>query len=288
MTAIVERAWAKVNLALHVTGRRDDGFHELESLVAFTEFGDTVTASMADDDDVVVTGPTATMLSGPGGENIVADARDALRALTRSSTPVSIEIEKRIPVAAGLGGGSADAAGTLRALARLWRLAMDDAALCEAGLPLGADVPMCVLSRTLVARGIGERLVPVRDAGLERFHVLLVNPTMGGGTVPTAKVFAALAEPENPPLPERDGDTLGWLQGCRNDLTAPALTVEPAIEDVLGALDDAMLARMSGSGATCFGLYDTAQGAATAEERIRASRPDWFVVRTRFIGSGGE
>ena len=289
---IVERAPAKVNLALHVTGRRDDGYHELDSLVAFTEFGDTVRVSLADRDEIVPAGPGVMSLATMS-RNIVEDARDALRAASPSvDAPVRIEVEKWIPVAAGLGGGSADAAGTLRALNRLWELDLSEQRLCEIGLSLGADVPMCVASRTAVARGIGERLTPLAGLGLDRFHVVLVNPTFEQNAVSTPAVFRALANPNNtpmPPLPTTLDETkpeesvLEWLRDCRNDLLDAALTVEPAIQDVLGALNDALLARMSGSGATCFGLYGTRADADAAVSRIQRAHSGWFAGATHFI-----
>ena len=289
---IVERAPAKVNLALHVTGRRGDGYHELDSLVAFTEFGDTVRVSLADKDEIVPTGPGVMSLMTMD-RNIVEDARDALRAASPSvDASVRIEVEKWIPVAAGLGGGSADAAATLRALNRLWELDLSEQRLCEIGLSLGADVPMCVASRTAVARGIGEHLMPLAGLGLDRFHVVLVNPTFEQNAVSTPAVFEALANPNNapmPPLPTTlEGTTpeesaLEWLRGCRNDLLDAALTVEPAIQDVLDALNDALLARMSGSGATCFALYGTEAEADEAKERLQRVHPEWFVGVTRFV-----
>ena len=270
---------AKVNLALHVVGRRPDGYHRLESPVAFTAFGDGVRVAAAERDAVALDGPP---IEGP---NIVAAARDALRAHAGVSAPVAIRVAKRIPVAAGLGGGSANAAACLRALRDHWRLALTDADLARLAAPLGADVPMCVLSRAAIARGVGNELTPVAGGadgmGIAALGVVLVNP---GVPVPTPAVFAALAGRENPPLPPVSGDPLAWLAACRNDLEAPARAIAPVIGDVLGALrPHAVLARMSGSGATCFALTPDAASADALAERIAADHPDWFTVATRFV-----
>lgn len=280
MDAVVEPAPAKVNLSLHVLGRRADGYHDLESAVAFTSFGDTVRVEPADRDEICVDGPFAARIEGP---NLIEAARDALRARVPASVPVRIALTKRIPVAAGLGGGSADAAATLRALARLWRFGPAEAVveeLCAIGGTLGADVPMCVLSRALVARGIGERLSPLEGAALERYGVVLVNSLQ---PLATPEMFARLAAPDNAALPPPEGtDMLGWLRASRNDLEAPAHDALPAIGEVLDALDDALLARMSGSGATCYGLYADTEAARAAATRIAKERPDWLAVATRF------
>ncbi|MEP9397042.1 4-(cytidine 5'-diphospho)-2-C-methyl-D-erythritol kinase [Mesorhizobium sp. KR2-14] len=278
--APAEHAPAKINLALHVTGQRADGYHLLESLAVFTEFGDHLTVSPATEDAFSVTGPFAAQVPLDAG-NLVIRARDALRALApASAAPVAISLEKNLPVASGIGGGSSDAAAALRALARHWGIAADLAAL---GLKLGADVPMCLAARPLVAHGIGEHLQPV--AGLPPLPLVLVNPGVG---VSTPDVFRALASRENPPLPPLPGrlDTgsvLEWLRATRNDLENPAKTLAPAIADALDALKGtgAPFARMSGSGATCFGLFETDPAAADAAEAIRARRPGWFVAATK-------
>ena len=275
---ITEPAPAKVNLALHVVGRRGDGYHLLETPVAFTGFGDTVRVESAERDTVTMDGPPI------DGSNIVAAARDALRARAGVSAPVAIRIAKRVPVAAGLGGGSADAAATLRALRTLWRLALADADLAAIAAPLGADVPMCVLSRAAIARGVGDALMPVEGGaagmGLTGLGVVLANPRVA---VPTPAVFGALDRSDNAPLPPVAGDPIAWLRACRNDLEPPARTIAPAIGDVLATLaDGALLARMSGSGATCFALTPDAASAAAMAERLAREHPGWFVTATRF------
>ena len=275
----VEHAPAKLNLALHVTGRREDGYHTIESVVAFTRFGDTISVSPAEQDSVAVTGTYAARLDGT---NLVERARDVLRGHAAASVPVAIHLEKRIPVAAGLGGGSADAAATLRALCRVWRMEVPEDALCEIAMPLGADVPMCVLSRPLLARGIGERMAPLDLGKIADRAVLLVNP---GTSVSTPEVFARVENPDGSALPAHVGSALEWLRATRNDLRGAATALSPEIEDVLERLGDAEFATMSGSGATCIGLYADDRSAAAAASRIRASNADWFVEATRFTGA---
>ena len=286
-----EAAPAKLNLALHVTGRRADGLHTLETLAAFTDLGDTVEVKAASRDRFAVEGPFAGALSGGGSAdapNLVERARDALRAACPDAPPVAITLQKRLPVASGIGGGSADAAATLRLLARHWNAppATDLAAIAAT---LGADVPMCLQSRTLIAKGIGEVLRPADLAALSSLAVLLVNP---GVPVSTPDVFRALVSRENPPLadlPPPDGSVdglLDWLHGARNDLEAPARSLAPPIGDALRALRGADLARMSGSGATCFGLYRSPERAEEARRRIAKERPGWFAAATTFRTEG--
>jgi len=276
--ATAEHAPAKINLALHVTGRRADGYHLLESLAVFTELGDRITVAPAAEDNFSVTGPFAAHVP-PDGDNLVMRARDALRALAPgAAAPVAITLEKNLPIASGIGGGSSDAAATLRALARLWRI---DADLAAPGLELGADVPMCLAARSLVARGIGEAL---EEVALPPLPLVLVNP---GVAVATPDVFRALTSRENPPLPPLPagidaGGLASWLRTARNDLEAPAKALAPAISDVLDGLNGsgALVARMSGSGATCFGLFDSTDAAARSADALRRDRPGWFVAAT--------
>jgi 4-diphosphocytidyl-2-C-methyl-D-erythritol kinase len=287
--AVVRPAPAKINLALHVTGRRADGYHLLESLVVFTRFGDRVTGEPADADAFATRGPFADGLPVDGG-NLVLKARDALRTFAgaENSPPVSITLEKNLPVASGVGGGSSDAAATLLALVELWDLQIAEAELTRIALPLGADLPMCLTGRPLLARGIGEEVEPL--AGFAALGLVLVNPGM---PVSTPEVFRALASRENPPLPPLpraiDFHSLrNWLGNTRNDLEAPARSIEPAIGEALKALDRAGsgFSRMSGSGATCFGLFETGNVAKRAAAAIRAKQPGWFVAATRSIPSG--
>lgn len=278
---VVEHAPAKVNLALHVTGRRDDGYHLLNTLVVFTEVGDTVSVAAAEQDSFTIQGPFAGLLDDEA-DNLVLRARDLLRSLYGDLPPVAISLEKNLPVASGIGGGSSDAAATLRALMRLWGIELSADALAAAALRLGADLPMCLYARTLVARGIGEEIEPVE--GMPPLHMVLANP---GVAVPTPAIFRALASRENPPLPRLAGATalFDWLAATRNDLEAPAIALAPEIGDVLSALSasGAAPARMSGSGATCFGLFNSPAEAEAAASAIAARYPAWYVTATRTI-----
>jgi 4-diphosphocytidyl-2-C-methyl-D-erythritol kinase len=346
--SLVEHAPAKINLALHVTGRRPDGFHLIESLAVFTRHGDLVTVADASEDSFSASGPFGAEIQLDGG-NLVVRARGALRCLaalhfvrpppvlpdispsrgeigrfgaiaihattaigeTRSAgsifplegemsgrtkggrtsgrkpQPVSIHLTKNLPIASGIGGGSSDAAATLRELNALWNLGFKSEQLAEIGRQIGADVPMCLASRPLIARGIGEIIEPL--AGFPALHMVLVNP---GVPVSTPEVFRALSLRENPPLPPLPlvtcvADICRWLAATRNDLQAPAISIAPIISEALEALTSvgAGFARMSGSGATCFGLFETAGAAAHAAAEIRARQPGWWVVATESIAS---
>lgn len=291
VSTVTEFAPAKINLALHVTGRRADGYHLLESLVAFTRFGDRVTVEASTEDRFSVAGPFAADVPIDDG-NLVLKARDALRDAIGGENvpPVSIHLEKNLPVASGVGGGSSDAAATLRALARLWGVATSKQKFARIGLGLGADVPMCLTAKPLVARGIGDELSPVPD--FPAHGLVLVNP---GRAVSTAEVFAALGRRDNQPLPPLPKlfDFHGlrnWLETTRNDLEHAARAIEPAVGHALAALNraGAGFARMSGSGATCFGLFETGNVAKRAALELRKRHPDWFVAATRSIASGAD
>lgn len=279
---------AKVNLALHVTGRRDDGYHLLDSLVVFTRFGDRIEAQLSECDGFEVSGRYAGEVPQTA-DNLVLKARDALRArLGRAAdAPVRILLEKNLPVASGIGGGSSDAAAVLNALAVLWKTELGHDDLDAIALALGADVPMCRVAKPLMARGVGERLEPL--PGLPALALVLVNP---GVPVSTARVFAELGSPANAPLPSLPGrfdfHTLrNWLDTTRNDLEAPARRIEPSIGAALAALDKAGsgFSRMSGSGGTCYGLFETNNVAKRAAAAIRGRYPEWFVAATRSIAS---
>lgn len=285
--AIAEHAPAKVNLALHITGQRADGYHLLDTLVVFTEAGDRVTVEPADTDTFTISGPFGAGLD-TGPDNLVIRARDRMRELTAGSippTPVAIHLEKNLPVASGIGGGSSDAAATMRALCSLWGILPDTEDLDAIGLKLGADVPMCLWAHTLVARGIGEEIAPAR---LPSLPMVLVNP---GVAISTPAAFRALQRKDNPPLPPVPDDAsfeeiVEWLAGwTRNDLEPPARSLAPEVGETLDALRDAgaALARMSGSGATCFGLFPSESEAEAAAARLAAAHPAWYVRATRTI-----
>lgn len=279
-------AAAKINLCLHVTGRREDGYHVLDSIVVFADAqaADRIEASPAPRDRFAVTGPFAAELARiDPADNLMLKARDWLRARggKRAAAPISLHLEKRLPVASGLGGGSADAAAALRLMAAQWTIPIDT--IAEDAVELGADVPMCLANTALRATGIGDLITAI--SGVPPLASVLVNPGIG---VSTPAVFAALDKRDNPPIPDlpaqgfADTATLTrWLAShTRNDLQAPARRIAPIIGDVLAELEahGALLARMSGSGPTCFGLFDTRRAAMVAAEAL--ARPGWWVCST--------
>ena len=284
--SIARDAPAKVNLALHVTGRRADGYHELESLAVFTRYGDRISVRANGRDSIAVSGRFADAVPDDAS-NLVARARERLRGALHRHEPVSIELEKNLPVASGIGGGSSDAAAALAALSRLWNLQPNDE-LTRIAAELGADVPMCLAARPLIARGIGHEIETIADFPI--LHVVLANP---GVAISTPDVFRALSSRDNPPLPALSGKpdfgtVLSWLEATRNDLQEAALALTPAIGLSLEALaaSGAAFARMSGSGATCFGIFDTEAAASRAAAAIAGQQPSWFVVSTRSTASG--
>lgn len=274
--AVSDFAPAKVNLALHVTGRRADGYHLLDSLVVFAGIGDRVRAAPAEGLSLRIEGPGAAGIPA-GADNLVLRAARTMQA-GASPRGSALVLDKHLPPASGVGGGSADAAATLRALAQLWGRPLPDPA---AVLALGADVPVCLAGQAARMAGIGERLE--RCPPLPPVWLVLANPRV---ETPTAAVFSALATRDNPPLPATlpawpDAAALaGWLATQRNDLEAPARALFPVIDAVLDALaaqPGCLLARMSGSGATCFGLFAGAEAAEAAARALAAARPGWWV-----------
>jgi 4-diphosphocytidyl-2-C-methyl-D-erythritol kinase len=279
----------KINLALHVVGRREDGYHLIETLTVFTRFGDRVIIEGAEEDSFSATGPFANAVP-TDEDNLVITARDRLRTAfpLADCPPVSITLEKNVPVASGLGGGSSDAATTLLGLASAWHLATNKRELAQLGPALGADVPMCVAAKPLVASGIGEKIAMVPD--FPELSLVLVNP---GVPVPTANVFRALKSYEHPGLPALPHQLsltslVDWLGRTRNDLESAARSIAPEIDDTLHelGLTGSLVARMSGSGATCFGLFENDRQAQGAARHIMRERPGWFVVATRSGGAG--
>jgi 4-diphosphocytidyl-2-C-methyl-D-erythritol kinase len=286
-TARAEKAPAKVNLTLRVLGRRTDGYHELESLVAFAGVGDALTFAPGADLTLTVSGPTAPA-AGDNADNLVLKAARALAERIAGLTLGRFALSKRLPVAAGLGGGSADAAAALRLLAQANAIALDDPRLMQAAQATGADVPVCLDPRPRLMRGIGDVLSAPLD--LPRLFAVLINP---GVAVPTRDVFAALRlPPAAPPVPAgppgAPSALLAEITGGRNDLEEPAIELEPAIADVLSVLNKlpgCRLARMSGSGATCFGLFATNAAATAAARTVRVGYPQWW-VRATVLGGG--
>ena len=261
-----ETAYAKINLALHVRGRRADGYHSLETLFAFVDAGDLLMATVASEDRVATIGPFAGGIGNPF-DNLVAKAL----ALLPRSQGLDITLEKNLPVAAGLGGGSADAGAVFRIVEELHRLPDD---WRERAAKLGADVPVCVRSEMAIGRGTGTELEPVEN-DLAGTPVLLVNP---GESLTTGPVFSAWDGVDCGGLPQ--GSAREIAIGGRNDLTAPARDLCPAIGHVLRELetDDAWLVRMSGSGATCFALYETETARDVAGQRFAGEHSDWWTL----------
>lgn len=284
------RAPAKLNLFLHVGDRRSDGYHALESLIVFAETGDTLEFTPGPKLTLKIAGPFGRALARDS-DNLVLKAARALHAkYPHEGQGAHIALEKHLPLASGLGGGSADAAASLRALNELWRLDLPEAELLDIAAEIGSDVPACLLSSPCWMEGRGERVT--RLAPMPPFEVVLVNP---GVAVPTGPVFAALnarsgvgAIAPPPPLASV-WDLVTYLADAGNDLEAPAGRFAPVIEDVLSALGHepaCVLAQMSGSGATCFGLFDGSVYAAGAAERIAQEHPHWWVKSTRIAAPG--
>jgi 4-diphosphocytidyl-2-C-methyl-D-erythritol kinase len=267
-----ETAYAKVNLALHVRAREPDGYHRLETVFAFAEDGDLLEVAEPSAPGAIeleLSGPFGHLLEGEA-DNLVIRAAAALRASYRVKQGARLGLEKRLPVAAGIGGGSADAAAALRLLVRWWGLPEEPAELHRIAQGLGADVPACISSCTARGEGRGDALTPIDASGLAGTPMLLVNP---GVPVPTAPVFRAWDGVDRGPL---GPDLLG-----RNDLEAPARGIAPEVGETLEALHGASFRTMSGSGATCLGLYRTDADRDAAADRIARAQPDWWLLKTR-------
>jgi 4-diphosphocytidyl-2-C-methyl-D-erythritol kinase len=288
MAALIEDARAKVNLTLRVVGRRVDGYHELESVVAFADCADRLSLTPAPELQLVTTGPLA-QACGATADNLVLKAAQLLGERVPNLQQGEFILDKVLPVAAGIGGGSADAAAALRLLARLNGLAVDDARLVEVARLTGADVPVCLPSRACVMTGVGESLLPL---ALPKLPCVMVNPRVA---VATRDVFTALGLRhgellvgasdvlEAPGWPEAGASVEDWVEALAagsNDLEAPAMRIQPVISAVISALNatnGAWLARMSGSGATCFAIYENTAEAGRAAQQIRLDHPQWWV-----------
>jgi 4-diphosphocytidyl-2-C-methyl-D-erythritol kinase len=268
-----EAAPAKINLCLHVTGQRADGYHLLDSIVVFAGVGDQLSVADSSDLTLSVTGPMAGALTGLDPEDNLVLRAARLMAGGRGA---ALTLDKHLPQASGIGGGSADAAATLRLLARVWGT---DLPLMEQVLSLGADLPVCLSGRPCRMQGIGEVIRPIR--AIAPLWLVLVNPRQ---SVPTPAVFRALQRRDNAPLPDlpdlsEPSALIRYLTQTRNDLEAPALSIAPAIGDCLTALrksQGCLLARMSGSGATCFGLYADEAAARASATGITRRQPEWW------------
>ncbi len=283
---VIMEAPAKLNLYLHVTGRRDDGYHELDSLVAFASVGDRLRVEPAPELSLKIEGFFAEELDADTG-NLVWRAAEAVRETAEITGGARITLTKNLPVAAGIGGGSADAAATVRALVQLWDMHPTSHDLSGLALSLGADVPVCLFGRSAYMRGIGEWVEP--GPALPLVFLVLVNP---GIPVSTPAVFMARQPPysqKSPNLNETDDvtDFVDQLARRGNDLEAPAMGAAPVIGEVIDALEvaeDCLLARMSGSGATCFGLFKSREQADRVARDIRAKSPAWWVESADLIG----
>lgn len=279
----MERAPAKINLTIKVTGRRADGFHEIQSLVVFADCGDRLSGEIASDWRLDMTGPFASSLADEP-DNLVTRAAILLGDYLGQELNAHLTLEKNLPVASGMGGGSADAAAALRLLTRLYDRPVEPHEMAALALCLGADVPVCLDPSPAFMWGKGELIK--RLSALPSFWLLLVNP---GVAVSTGDVFRVLDAQESvetevsPPLPQwADLDAfVEWLAARGNDLEAPARSIAPVIGDVIAAIartNGCKLARMSGSGATCFGLYADEKSAKDAQAVISAAHPDWWVA----------
>lgn len=288
MQALTETARAKVNLTLRVLARRADGYHDLDSVVAFADCADALTFTPGGDLGLTMTGPGAEACGG-ADDNLVIRAAHALSERIPGLTLGQFSLDKRLPVAAGIGGGSADAAAALRLLATANGIELDDERLVEAARVTGADIPVCLASRACSMQGVGDKLIGL---DLPELPCVMVNPRVA---VATKDVFAELGmkkgqfragisevlEAMTWPKVGASADTwIGFLKGGVNDLEAPALRVEPVIGDVLSALretEGVRFARMSGSGATCFAIYDSKDAASAAGHAIAQAQPGWWV-----------
>ncbi|CAN5326113.1 4-(cytidine 5'-diphospho)-2-C-methyl-D-erythritol kinase [soil metagenome] len=282
---VSELAPAKVNLCLHVGPVRADGYHPLASLVAFAHVGDLVTVEPAETLSLTLTGPFGEGLAEEG-DNLILKALRALGQATGTGDPrLHVTLDKRLPIAAGLGGGSSDAGAALRLARRMLALDIDDAGLEAVSAVVGADGPMCLRARTAWAEGIGDRLSDRPD--LPPLHAVLVNPGVACSTSAVYRAYdaapVAAADRPGDPGDLSSAGVLRWLAAQRNDLQAPALTVAPIIAEVLSALsacEGGGLVRMSGSGATAFALFEHREQAAAASVGLAAAWPDWWIKPT--------
>ena len=277
---------AKLNLYLHILGRRADGYHLIDSLVAFADIGDHIAARAAAELSLEIDGLEAPSLAGLGEDNLVLRAARALAAHARIRTGAALHLHKRLPVAAGIGGGSSDAAAALRALCALWRVPIDENALRRLGARLGADVPACLHAAPCWVGGIGEEIEPAPT--LPSAGIVLANPRI---TLPTAAVFAARRGPFGDsgrfaPMPQDAAGLAEALSRRRNELTEAAIGCVPeiaAVRAALARLPGALIARMSGSGATCFALFADRAGAQRACARLAAAEPQWWCAVGGFV-----
>lgn len=269
-----EAAFAKINLALHVRKKLPSGYHDIETVFAFLDSGDVVSVQAGEGINLSITGPFAEGLSDT--DNLVLDAAHLLASKADRQSDANIILDKRLPVASGIGGGSADAAATLRLLNRFWDAGLSSMELAQLSAPLGADVPACVISQTCRGEGIGQDLEQMGNGALEGHITLLVNPLV---PISTASIFQDWDGVDRGPL--QGNNPMNIALSGRNDLQGPAERLAPIVGNILTKLHqtDAIIARMSGSGATCFAIYQTKAQAATARKNICTAFPDaWTMI----------
>lgn len=275
---------AKINLFLHITGKRPDGYHCLESLISFADIGDEVTLEAADDFILRIDGPFAGQLPETS-DNLISDAFKRLSAETGHPLNVAVTLTKNLPIGAGIGGGSADAAAAIRLLLKHWNIFVNEEVLNPFLLSIGADVPVCFANQTSFVSGIGEVVEPM--GLIEPIPALIVNP---GSFLSTPEVFkqgvAQYSHPIKYIVPTSKDELMAFLKAQHNDLEVPAIACLPVINEVLRKIQEQQgceFARMSGSGATCFGLFETKEQADLAGKEIRKQHPEWW-VQSCFIG----
>ncbi len=277
-------ASAKVNLFLHVTGKRADGYHLLDSLVAFADYGDLIKTEESDKISLDIIGEHAASLSGfPIEENLVWKAAIALQNYAAKPLGAKITLEKRLPVASGIGGGSADAAAVILALVKLWKLDISEHKLSVIALSLGSDVPVCLYGKPALMRGIGEEIIPI---SLDKPYIVIVNPNI---PLATADIFREsdfkplLRSDDNKEIRQFSSKNLTIENGYRNDLENTAIKQLPVIANIIASIKETkgcFLARMSGSGATCFGLYDDKVMAQKAAEELKNQYPQAWCINS--------
>lgn len=283
MSVLHHLAHAKINLTLHLTGKRYDGYHLLESLMSFATLHDIVTVEKADTLQLVISGPFATALSHDKDQNILLKTAMLLAEKAGIQPNVHITLHKAIPIGAGIGGGSADAAALLHLLYRLWELSFTAKEMQELALQIGADVPVCYGQETALVSGIGERISPLPFP----FHIpaVLINPLQSLSTIAVFKqgvTHFSTAE-NHQHIPTELNEFIHWMATKNNDLQPAAIQLMPVISDIITALknqQNCLLARMSGSGATCFGLFKTEKEASEAANTLRKNHPNWWIQET--------
>lgn len=279
---MIVQANAKINLALHITNKMENGFHQLETIVTFAEFADEINIQKNNEIKMKIIGEQAKNLDG---KNIIIKTAEMMKKYTDSNQGAEIILDKKLPVASGMGGGSSNAAATIMALKELWGSNIGQAKIMEIAKKLGADVPMCIIGKPLMAKGIGEKITLIEN--MPEFAIVAVNPQK---KLESKKVFENLKKINNPPLEkipktENMGEWIEWLKNCRNDMTDAASKLMPEIKKCLKIIEstEPKITRMTGAGATCFGLYTSIEDAQNAQEKIKMKHPNWWVKSGKTI-----